>query len=185
MTWPNDDRLLDDRAGDRRAHRRVLEPLLGDVERWCARGSTGACALAIVELRRLVLLRGDDALLEQLVGALLLRLRDLELRLGGVEIGLGLIVLVLHVARLELHEQLAGLYLEPVSTVMRMIWPDDLDFTSTTLIGSTPPDAVASSTMSRRVTGAVWTVSIVCSSLAHASRVQARSRVDERFTDRG
>jgi hypothetical protein len=49
----------------------------------------------------------------------------------------------------------------PVSTFMRVIMPDALDFTSTTVMGSTTPLACASTTMSRRVTGAVCTVAVV------------------------
>jgi len=46
----------------------------------------------------------------------------------------------------------------PVSTGIRVMSPDAFDLTSTTLIGSTTPLAWASTTMSRRVTGAVLTV---------------------------
>src|SRR5688572_13952265 len=48
-----------------------------------------------------------------------------------------------------------GLTMVPVSTGMAVIWPDALDFTSTTLIGSTAPVADASTTMSRRSIAAV------------------------------
>ena len=44
---------------------------------------------------------------------------------------------------------------DPVSTVISVICPEDFDFTSMTLIGSTCPEAVASDTMVRRETAAV------------------------------
>ena len=101
-------RLLDDGAGDRRAHRRVLETLLREVE-VRARANELRLRVRVVERRGLVLLRRDDARLEQVVGALLLRFGDLQLRLGRADIGQRLVVLVLHVARVELHDQVARL----------------------------------------------------------------------------
>ena len=62
------------------------------------------------ELRGLKFRRRDNARLVQIVRALLRRLRDLERRLCSAQIGGRLVVLVLHVARIDLHEQLSGLH---------------------------------------------------------------------------
>ena len=104
---PERDGLLDDRAHDRRGHARIVEALLREVERG-ARADDRRRGVRKVELRRLVLLRGDDLGGEEVVGALLLDLGDLELLLRGVEVGLRLVVLVLHVTRVELHDEIPG-----------------------------------------------------------------------------
>jgi hypothetical protein len=44
----------------------------------------------------------------------------------------------------------------PVSTGISVIWPDERDFTSTTLIGSMIPVASACTMIVRRSTAAVW-----------------------------
>jgi hypothetical protein len=71
------DRLLDDGAEDRRGDARVVEALLREVERG-ARAHDRRRGVRVVEVRRLVLLRGDDLPREEVVGALLLELGDLN-----------------------------------------------------------------------------------------------------------
>ena len=109
ITVPSDTVFVDDRARGRRLDGRVLEPLLGEVEVRC-RADDGRLGVLEVERRGLELLRRDDARLEQLVAALLLLLGDLQLGLRAVELGFGLVVLVLHVARVDLDEQIARLH---------------------------------------------------------------------------
>ncbi len=74
---------------------------------------------------------------------------------------------------------------EPTSTVILVIWPDAVfDLTSTMLMGSMMAVAVASTMMSRRMTGAVWSVSGFSAFLPQAKSVatEARTNRDRRFT---
>ena len=97
---------LDDRTAHRRRHRRVLKALFRQVH--CrGRGDELRSGVRIVQLSRLVLGRRDDSAFEQLVGALLLRGRYVELRPDRRERRRRLIILILGVTRLDLHEQVA------------------------------------------------------------------------------
>ena len=71
--------------------------------------STVACALAYPDLRRLVLHRRDDPILEELIGTVLRLLRHGEIHVCRIEIGLRLRVRVARVTRVELHQQIARL----------------------------------------------------------------------------
>ena len=63
----------------------------------------------------------------------------------------------------------------PVSTGIATICPDDFDFTSITLIGSTTPVASASTTIVCRVTGSTGIVSALSFFFEHASVAKAAS----------
>ncbi len=78
-----------------------------------------------------------------------------------------------------------GFTYEPTSTVILVIWPDAVfDLTSTMLMGSMIAVAVASTTMSRRVTGAVWMAICFSAFLPQAAKVRsvARAKRNRRFT---
>src|SRR4051812_8492179 len=70
----------------------------------------------------------------------------------------------------------------PVSTGTRVITPPAFDFTSTTLIGSTTPDACASMTMSRRWTPATVTGSDLSLFPEHAAATTRSAAPNKRFT---
>jgi hypothetical protein len=103
------DVLLDDRAVGDGAYGGVGQRLRGDVEVGLLANDGGLGAL-VGEPGLLVLLRRDHLGVQHFVAALLLRRGDLELRLGRVEIGGGLAVLLLHRLGVDLGEEVAGLH---------------------------------------------------------------------------
>ena len=82
--------------------------LLGEVEVRLRRDDV-RFRLLVVHRDLLEFLRRDDARLEHFLIALLVALGDRQLRLGGVERRFGLVVPVLHVARVDLDDQIAGI----------------------------------------------------------------------------
>ena len=103
-------RFVDNGPAHRRHDRRILQSLLREVQ---IRGGADNLSLRLRqrELCTLELRRGDHARLEHLVGALLGGFGDFDAGLRAPEVGTRLIVLVLHVARIHLHQQVAGAYL--------------------------------------------------------------------------
>ena len=101
--------LGDDRPVDRGAHRGVLEALLGQVERR-ARAHHLRLRLRHLQLGRLVLGPRDHLARVQIVGALPLRLGHREACLGRPRVRRRLIEAVLHVARVDLHDQVADVH---------------------------------------------------------------------------
>jgi hypothetical protein len=100
------DGLADDGAEDGRGDTRIVEALLREIERG-ARPHDRRGGVRVVEVRRLVLLRRDDLPREEVVRALLLELGHFKALRRRVEVGLRLVVLVLHVARIELDDEVA------------------------------------------------------------------------------
>ena len=107
ITVPSDTVLSMIVAFRRRLDRRVLERLLGEIEVGAVRDHDVGLRGLVAHRDLLELLRRDDARLEHFLIALLVALGDRQLRLGGVERRLGLVVSVLHVARVDLDDQVA------------------------------------------------------------------------------
>ena len=128
-----------------------------------------------VELRGLVLRRGDDAGLEQLVGALLLRRGHLVACDRAAASAAAAWSYWFCTSRVSIcTSRSPGFTCVPVSTGIFVICPDAFDLTSTTLIGSTTPVACASMTMSRRWTACVEIVGALSFLLAQAVATQQR-----------
>src|SRR5262245_17090437 len=100
-------RLVDDRAFSGGLHRRFLERLLREIE-VSARLDDVRLRGLVRNCRVLVFLWRYDACLEEILIALTIALGDGEARLGRIERGLHLVVFVLDVARVDLHDQVAG-----------------------------------------------------------------------------
>src|SRR5205814_9441885 len=103
------DILFDDRPDNRRGDRGVLESLFGEIEVG-ARPNQQGDRVGIIQRGGFVLLSGNHARLEHFVRTALLRVGDVYLRLGGLHVRVGLIVLILDVARIYLRDQIARLH---------------------------------------------------------------------------
>ena len=100
------DRLRDDGAEHGRLHGSVLQLLGGEVEVGL-RAHHLRRRIGEADLRGLELGLGDDPLAEQVLLPLHLRRLDVHVRLGRGEVGFRLLVLVLHVTRVELDDEVA------------------------------------------------------------------------------
>ena len=151
------DVLLDDGAGDRRADVGVLELDLArsppppgadhvGAWRWRSRAAPVSCSCSVI-----------DWVLNSSSARRFCDVALVELRLGHLEVGLGLGHRVPRRAGVDPHQRASPrLTSWPVSTCRSRISPEALDFTSTTVSGWTVPDAWADTTMSRRSTGSAW-----------------------------